>query len=70
MVHQQPAHEPRRGIEEMLAVLVGVAQAGRQPEKRLVNQGRSLKGVIGSLPGHEMLGQALQIIIDTGDELR
>jgi len=40
-----------------------------QPDVRLVNQGRGLKGLPGLLLGHLLSGQLPQLLVDQGQQL-
>src|SRR5262245_5018139 len=61
---QDLAHQPRRGAEEMSAVLPIYVALVYQPQKCLVNQSRRLERMAGALATHVAARHTAQFAVD------
>ena len=64
------AHCPRGRAEEMAPAFPAGIPAPHQPEIRLVDQGRRLKGLAGGQPGCQSRGQAPQLRVEHRQQFR
>ena len=68
-LHQNPSHQLGRDGKEMGAVLPINLTGIDQSKISLIDEGTGLQDVAGSLPGHVVVSQLVQLIVDEGDEL-
>jgi hypothetical protein len=69
VIHQHPAHHPRRQRKEMIPVLpVHLLLAG-QPQVSLVDQGRGLERMVGAFPLKLMMRRTAQLLINQRQQL-
>jgi hypothetical protein len=61
MIHQDAPHQARRDPEKVRAILPADPAGVRQPEERLVHQGRGLQGVPAALAAHVPSREAAEL---------
>ncbi len=68
MLDQDAAHDLRGHREEMGAILPLHPRVVDQPQVGLVDEGRRLQAVAGTLPFHVAAGQPVELVVDNGGQ--
>jgi len=69
VIHQDAAHDDGGGGEKVRAALPVRGVVAQQPQISFVYQGGGLKGVVGTLPPHEVPGEGAELVVDQGDQI-
>src|SRR5262249_46179677 len=68
VIDEHVPHESRRDAQKVRAVLPAKLTGSGQPQKRFIDEGGDLKGVIASLATHVAAGEPSQLRLDDGDQ--
>ena len=69
MVHQDPAHHPRRHGKKVRAVLPGDEVRIHQPDVCLVDKRRRLKAVFAAFSCHAAAGDPMKLLMDERNQM-